>query len=59
MLEAPEITPAKKKSTAFSMNTVLFWLRGQDLNLRPPGYEGIIYERMIGAFITMSFDGLT
>ena len=28
-----------KKSTAFQRNAVLLWLRGKDLNLRPPGYE--------------------
>ena len=46
-----------KKSTAFRWNAVLLWLRGKDLNLRPPGYEllpaaqSVDFRRFLAFFV--------
>ena len=36
---SPKVAKGERKAPLSGWKAVLLWLRGQDLNLRPPGYE--------------------
>ena len=71
-LKAPKINNSKKCYKAKETSQVLqilagFWLRGEDLNLRPPGYEGVAFlqdqgittPEQLDAFQARTLDNLT
>ena len=53
-LESPNFL--QRKTTVLPLKTVVFWLRRQDSNLRPPGYEllksvfSVAVQRLLALF---------